>query len=62
MGKYIHYKYVLSTKDAWIIHHIKNTEEQLRYGLRDHAYDQIIIDIRDSTIQELSLYTVGPAY
>ena len=22
----------------------KNSEEQLRYGLRDHAYDQIIID------------------
>ena len=40
----------------------KNTEEQLRYELRDHAYDQIIIDIRDSTIQELSLYTVDPAY
>ena len=62
MGIYIHYKYVLSTKDAWIIHHIENTEEQLRYELLDHAYDQIIIDIRDSTIQKLSLYTVAPTY
>ncbi len=54
--------YVLSTKDAWIIRITnRNTEEQLRYGLLDHAYDQIIIDIPDSTIQKLSLYiyTVG---
>ena len=54
--------YVLSTKDAWIIRITnRKTEEQLRYGLLDHAYDQIIIYIRDSIIQKLSLYiyTVG---
>ncbi len=42
--------YVLSTKDVWIIYvSHRNTEEQLRYRLHDHdhAYNQIIIDIRE---------------